>query len=232
MGIIGRFADIMSANINAILSKLENDNAEELLEKYLRDAKQNLNQVKAEASTIIAQEKSAQRKLTECEKEIEKFGNYVVAALKAGNDADAKKFLVYKNELEAKQLNLQKDYIAAKENSEKMRQMTNKLTSDVQTAENKLQEMKTKILMAKQQEKMNEMNQKLNTNQLESFDNMMDKIQKRIDAAEARAELEKSSVPGSDIADLAAKYDESGKKVSDTSVDDELLKLKAELGLL
>ncbi len=232
MGIIGRFADVMSANINAILSKLENDNAEELLEKYLRDAKQNLDQVKTEAATIMAEEKAAFRRLSECEKEIEKFGNYVVAALKAGNDADAKKFLTYKNELEAKRLNFQKDYVEAKENSEKMRQMTTKLTADVQTAQSKLQEMKTKLLVAKQQEKLNEMNQKLNTNHLESFDSMMDNLQKRIDAAEARAELEKSSVPGSDIADLAEKYDAQTGEAKGDSVDDEILKLKAELGLL
>ena len=232
MGIIGRFSDIMSANINSVLSKLENDNAEELLEKYLRDAKQNLSQVKAEAASVIAKEKGAERKVSECSEDVAKFNNYVMAALKAGNDADAKKFLTHKNELEAKLAGYQREYMDAKDSSEKMRQMTAKLTEDVQAAQNKMQEMKAKLLIAKQQEKMNSMNQKMNSTGMGNFDNMMDSLQQRIDAAEARAELEKASAPDADIADLAAKYDIDGGSGSSSSVDDELLKMKAELGLL
>ncbi len=233
MGVIGRFADIMSANINAVLTKMEENNAEELLQKYLRDAKKNLDAVKSETAAIMAAETGAKRKLDECDAEIAKFGNYVVAALKAGNDSDAKKFLSYKNELETKRLNLEKDYVEAKANSEKMRQMTEKLTNDIRAAQSKLQELSSKLAIAKEQEKLNQMNQKLNTNQLDNFDNLMDTIQQRIDAADARAELDRQSAPGADINELAAKYDvpAAGGNSGDT-LDDELLKMKAELGLL
>ena len=233
MGVIGRFTDIMSANINAVLTKMEENNAEELLQKYLRDAKKNLDAVKSETAAIMAAETGAKRKLDECDAEISKFGNYVVAALKAGNDSDAKKFLSYKNELETKRLNLEKDYVEAKANSEKMRQMTEKLTDDIRAAQSKLQELSSKLAIAKEQEKLNQMNQKLNTNQLDNFDNLMDTIQQRIDAAEARAELDRQSAPGADINELAAKYDvpASAGNSGDT-LDDELLKMKAELGLL
>ena len=47
----------MSANINAFLSKAEAGNGKTLLEKYLKDAKENLAQVKAETTAVIAFER-------------------------------------------------------------------------------------------------------------------------------------------------------------------------------
>ena len=235
MGILSRFKDIMSANLNSLADKAEDANAEKLLDEYLRKAVSSLDEVKAETASVMAQEKAAARKLNECQAEIEKFGNYVVAALKAGNDADAKKFLAYKNELETKYLGLQKEYVEAKGNAEKMRQMTTKLQNDIQLAKSKQQELKMQVLMAKQQENVNDMNRKLSINQIESFDSIAEKIQKRIDEAEARAELDKAAKPEEDdVQTLAAKY-EYGATTAATivePVDDEIVRLKRELGLL
>ena len=54
MGILQRFSDIMSANINSLLSGAEEKNAGKLLEKYLADARANLEELKSETSAIIA----------------------------------------------------------------------------------------------------------------------------------------------------------------------------------
>ena len=89
--------------------------------------------------------------------------------------------------------------------------------------------------MAKQQENVNDMNRKLTINQIESFDSIAEKIQKRIDEAEARAELDKAAKPEEDdVQTLAAKY-EYGATTAATivePVDDEIVRLKRELGLL
>ena len=50
MGILQRFSDIMSANINSLLSGAEEKNAGKLLEKYLADARANLEELKSETS--------------------------------------------------------------------------------------------------------------------------------------------------------------------------------------
>ena len=63
MGILQRFSDIMSANINSLLSGAEEKNAGKLLEKYLADARANLEELKSETSAIIADEMAAARRV-------------------------------------------------------------------------------------------------------------------------------------------------------------------------
>ena len=137
MGILSRFSDIMSANINSLLSKAEGANADKLLEKYLRDAKDNIAQVKAETAAVIAEETGLARKLDDNETNCKKYESYAVAAVKSGNDADARKFLTYKSHLETERVELAAQYHRAKDNSEKMRQMLKKLSEDVVAAESK-----------------------------------------------------------------------------------------------
>ena len=68
-GIIKRFKDIMSANINALLDKAEDP--EKMVDQYLRDMESDLGKVKAETAAVMAEEKRAKRELDECSSEIE-----------------------------------------------------------------------------------------------------------------------------------------------------------------
>ena len=54
--IITRFADIMSANINSVLSKAEAKNADKLLENILPTPGDDLDQLKSETAAVIAEE--------------------------------------------------------------------------------------------------------------------------------------------------------------------------------
>ena len=54
MGILKRFGDIMSANINALLDKAEDP--EKMIDQYLRDLNSDLGKVKAETAAIMADE--------------------------------------------------------------------------------------------------------------------------------------------------------------------------------
>ena len=56
MGIISRFTDIMKANTHAVLSRMEEANADKLLEQYIRETKDTLGQVKAETAAVMAEE--------------------------------------------------------------------------------------------------------------------------------------------------------------------------------
>ena len=144
MGILQRFSDIMSANINSLLSGAEEKNAGKLLEKYLADARANLEELKSETSAIIADEMAAARRVAANNEEIAKYDRYAEQAVLAGNDDDARKFLDAKSQLVAKKAELEAAYETAKSNSDKMRQMTRKLMEDIASAEGKMVELRAK----------------------------------------------------------------------------------------
>lgn len=52
MGIISRFKDIMSANINALLDKMEDP--EKMVDQYLRNLESDLGKVKQETASVMA----------------------------------------------------------------------------------------------------------------------------------------------------------------------------------
>ena len=54
-GIIARFKDIMSSNINALLDKAENPS--KMIDQYLRNLESDLGKVKAETASVMAEEK-------------------------------------------------------------------------------------------------------------------------------------------------------------------------------
>ena len=230
MGILQRFTDIMSANINSLLSNAEEKNAGKLLEKYLADARANLEELKAETSAIIADEMAAGRRVTANNEEIAKFDRYAEQAVMAGNDDDARKFLDAKAKLTAKKQDLENAYELAKANSDKMRQMTRKLMDDISAAEVKMGELRAKLTVAENKEKMDDLMHKVaGRTDLAGFENMMEAVQKRIDAVDAKAALNEELADTMDIKKLEEKYSEKAAAVS-ASVEADLAALKARLG--
>ena len=227
MGIIGRFKDIMSANINALLDKAEDP--EKMIDQCLRDLESDLGKVKAETAAVMAEEQRAKRELDECNTEINKYQQYAEKAVVAGNDEDAKKFLAKKNQLVEQQTALQQAYDMGAANAAKMRQMHDKLVKDINDLNARKDSIKAKIAVAKTQEKINKIGSSVTgaQNSMSAFARMEAKADKMLDQANAMAELN-SSAAEDDIESLASKYDST----SDTSsgVDDELAALKAQLG--
>lgn len=227
MGIMTRFKDIMSANINALLDKAEDP--EKMIDQYLRNLESDFAKVKAETASVMAEEKSAKRKLDECDGEIAKMGEYAKKAVAAGNDDDARKFLTKKSELSQKREVLAKNYELAQANSGKMRQMHDKLEGDISEMKSKRDMLKAKVKVAETQRRINEMGAGLESagNNAAAFDRMEEKVNRMLDEADAVGELNKSA-SGNDIDDLAGKYDTAG---TGSAVDDELAALKAEMGM-
>ena len=227
MGIMTRFKDIMTANVNALLDKAEDP--EKMIDQYLRNLESDFAKVKAETASIMAEEKSAKRKLDECDEEIAKMSEYAKKAVAAGNDNDARQFLTKKSELTKKREVLAKDCELAQANAEKMRQMHDKLESDISEMKGKRDMLKAKVKVAQTQKKINEMGAGLESagNNAAAFERMEDKVNKMLDEADAIGELNKSA-SGKDIDDLTSKYDTAG---AGSDVDDELAALKAEMGM-
>lgn len=226
MGIIQRFSDIMSANINALLDKAEDP--AKMIDQYLRNLQDDLEKVKDETAAVMAEEKRCERELKECNAEIAKLQAYAEKAVLAGNDNDAKQFLVKKSALTEKQAGLQQAYEAAAANSSKMKQMYDKLCSDISTLNARKDAIKAKVAVAKTQEKINKIGSSIQgaAADLSAFDRMEAKANQMLDKANAMAELNASAATESGVDDLMGKYDAQPS----VAVEDELAALKAKLG--
>lgn len=226
MGIISRFKDIMAANINALLDKAEDP--EKMIDQTMRNLTKDLAEVKKETAAVMADEQRCKRELDEVNSEIAKMQAYAEKALLAGNEADAMKFLTQKNQLTAKQTSLQQTYDVAAANAMKMRQMHDKLVTDINELNSRRDAIKAKIKVAKTQQRLNELNSTItdSSSSISAFERMEAKANSMLDQANAMSELNLTQEDSS-VDSLAAKYDAA----PDAAVQSELEALKAKMGL-
>lgn len=226
MGILSRFRDIMAANVNAMLDKAEDP--QRMIDQYLRDLESDLGKVKAETAAMMAEEKAARRALNECAEESKKMTEYAKKAVAAGNDGEAKQFLLKRAELDERQATLQKKYDIAVANSAQMRKMHDKLDSDIAVLRGKRETLKAKAQIAETQARMNRMASGSSHAgaTMAAFDRMEDKINKMLDEQEAMEELNKGAADPTQ--ELMKKYDQEAKE---SDMDSALAALKAEMGV-
>lgn len=224
MGILTRFKDIMSANINALLDKCEDP--AKMIEEYMRQVTEQLAEVKKETAGIIAEETRTKRLVDQNVEQINKYDGLARKALTAGNEDDARVFLEKKQEYVNLGADLQKSYDVAHENANKMREMHDKLTKDVQTLEQRRKNVQSKVSVAKTQEKINKVTGSMDAtaSSMKAFERMEAKADRMLDTANATAELDTKPI---DIAEnLEEKYSSSKE-----TVENELNRLKQEMGL-
>ena len=226
MGMLERFTDIVKANINELLDHAEDP--AKMVDQYLRDLADSLVEVKKETAGVMAEEKRTQRLVDENAAEVAKYDDLARQALKAGNEGDARTFLAKKQQLATKGESLASAAAAAHENAEKMRTMHDKLVSDIETLKGRREAIKAKVAVAKTQDKVNDISSAGDSAAaaMSAFDRMEAKADEMLDRSNAMSEL--NAEPVDSAAELEKKYAEAG---STASVDEELAKLKAEMGL-
>lgn len=226
MSMLQRFKDIMSSNINALLDKAEDP--EKMIDQMIRNLQSDLGKVKSETATVMAEEARLNRQLTDLKAEEEKMITYAKKALQAGSDDDAKLFLEKKNSIQNKASEVETRLISARQNSQNMKAMHDKLSSQVDDLNARKNDIKAKIQQAKLQEKMNTMTSSVTgAASISKFDEIEEKANAMLDKANAMQELNQVNDGGID--DLMSKYDSATDSTS--SVDDELAALKDSLGL-
>ena len=226
MGILERFSDIIKANVNDWLDKAEDP--AKMIDQYMRNLTESLAEVKKETAGVMAEEARTKRLFDENAAEIKKLDDLARKALKAGNEDDARTFITKKQQLEIKAASLQTTYNAAAENAQKMRQMHDKLVSDIDTLNSRREAVKAKVAVARTQEKVNKVTSGADkaAGAMSAFDRMEAKADQMLDRANAMTELNQQPVDA--VAALEAKY---AAKEGSIAIDEELAKLKAELGL-
>lgn len=223
MGILSRFGDIMSANINSLLDKAEDPS--KMIDQYLRKATEDLAKVKEETAGVIAEEKRCKRLLDEANDNVNKYMALAKKAVAAGNDDDARVFLEKKQEAETSADAAGKSYEVAHANAERMRQMHDKLQDDITKLRARREQIKATVAVAKTQERVNKAQEAMNGSRgaLDNFFRMEEKANEMLARAEAKAEL--NEAPKDAAAELEKKYG----RVGSASIEDELAALKANI---
>ncbi len=226
MGVLSRFSDIVSANINALLDKAEDPS--KMIDQYLRKMTEQLAEVKKETAGVMAEETRTKRLVDENTAEASKYEDLAKKALTAGNEGDARVFLQKKQEIEANGAGLKTAYAAAHENAVKMRQMHDKLVTDINTLNSRRQSIKAKVSVANAQEAINKVGASTKDAQstMSAFSRMEEKADQMLDQANAMSELNTEAVD-----EAKALEDKYRGAAGNTSVDSELEELKKKMGL-
>ena len=228
MSILSRFKEIIASNLNAMLDKAEDP--QKMIEQYLKELTGDLAEVKRETASVMADEAKAKRNLVANQEEVVKYTQLARKALEAGDEANAKVFIKKKQSLEEVGETLQQVYDVAASNSQKMRQMHDKLVNDLNELHTRKAAIEAKIKIAEAQKKVNEVAGASAANKAEAslnaFARMEEKVDHMLDEANAMAELQMERTDDAIAAE--AKYYEA---ISNSKVDAELEAMKAELGL-
>ena len=198
-----------------------------MVDQYLYDMLESLAEVRRETAGVMAEETRTRQKLEENDAEVQKYTELAKKALQAGNEEDAKVFITKKQQLETTGKGLAEAYAVAHENAQKMRQMHDKLVSDIEELKRRRETIKAKAAVAKTQGKLNEFSSASDkaSNAMGAFERMEEKVDRMLAQENAMAELNVSP------ADPAAALEEKYSSASPSSVDDELARMKAELGV-
>ena len=226
MGILDRFTTIVKANINELLDKAEDP--AKMVDQYLVDLTESLAEVKKETAGVMAEETRTKRSVDANSEEVSRMEDLARKALQAGNEDDARVFLAKKQKLEATGAELAKAADAAHANAEKMRQMHDKLVNDIEDLKARRETIKAKMAVAKTQEKVAGFTSGADKAEsaIDAFNRMEEKADRMLDMADAMAEL--TEEPVDDAEALEAKY---AGVADDAAVEDELARLKADMGL-
>lgn len=226
MGIISEFKDIMEANIYAMLEKCKDP--AKMIDQTLRKCEDKLAQVRKETSSIMAEADMAQQNVDKLQAEVRRYEEAAKKALLAGNNADAEALVAKKQSLMPTLNQAIETANLAKQNADCMRQMHDKLTSDIKILQERRSTIKGQIRMAEATDRVTEAAQMMGKATVTTqIDDLSESASRKLAEAKARQELAGVSLSSDPDADLAAKY-ESG---TPASVEDELARMRKELGI-
>ena len=225
MGILDRFSTIVKANINALLDKAEDP--AKMIDQYLAEMTESLAEVKRETAGVMAEETRTKSKLDANRAEVQKYADLAKKALQAGTEGDAKVFIAKKQQLETAGQGLEEAYAVANENARKMREMHDKLVGDIEELKRRRETIKAKVAVARTQGKINQFGAASGKAEdaMSAFQRMEEKADQMLNRETAMAEL--NAAPKDEAAALEKKYGDTGP----AAVEDELARMKAELGL-
>ena len=227
MGIFSKLSTVIKSNINDLISRAENP--EKMLNQIILDMRDQLAKAKREVASAIADERKLKSQLDTEVKQARDWQHRAMLAVKEGRDDLAKQALLRQQEHTERAQVLQQTWEAQSAETEKLKGSLRQLNDKIEEAKRKRNLLIAKQKRAQAQRRIHEtMSGLSDTSAFEAFNRMADKIEEEerrsIAHAEVNAEL------GGDTLESEFLRLEAGPGGAD--VEDQLLALKAEMGLI
>jgi len=227
MGIFTKLSTVIKSNINDLISRAENP--EKMLNQIILDMRDQLAKAKREVAAAIADERKLKSQLDTEVKQARDWQHRAMLAVKEGRDDLAKQALLRQQEHTERAHVLQQTWEAQAGETEKLKGSLRQLNDKIEEAKRKRNLLIAKQKRAQAQRRIHEtMSGLSDTSAFEAFNRMADKIEEEERRSEAHAEV--NAELGGDTLESEFLRLESGPGGAD--VEDQLLALKAEMGLI
>jgi phage shock protein A len=227
MGIFTKLSTLIKSNINDLISRAENP--EKMLNQIILDMRDQLAKAKREVAAAIADERKLKSQLESEVKQASDWQHLAMLAVKEGRDDLAKQALLRQKEHTERAQVLQGTWEAQAAETEKLKGSLRQLNDKIEEAKRKRNLLIAKQKRAQAQRRIHEtMSGLSDTSAFEAFNRMADKIEE--EERRSLAEVEVTEAIAGDTVEAEFLRLEAGTGGAD--VEDQLLALKAEMGLI
>ena len=224
MGIFDRFSTVLRSNINDLISRAENP--EKMLNQLIVDMKSQLAKAKQQVAAAIADEKKLEADALGMKKQAEDWERRAMLAVQEGRDDLAKQALMRYNESLQGAQQLHETWLRSKQETEALKLSLRQLNDKIEEAKRKKNILIARARRAEAQERIQQtMSGLSDKSAFDNFERMAEKIEANERKALAAAELQEE-FSGDSLQRQFEVLEYHG------SADQQLLELKAKMGLL
>jgi phage shock protein A len=224
MGIFDRFSTVLRSNINDLISRAENP--EKMLNQLILDMKSQLAKAKQQVASAIADEKKLEADALGMKKQAEDWERRAMLAVQENRDDLAKQALMRYNESLQGAQQLHETWLRSKQETEALKLSLRQLNDKIEEAKRKKNILIARARRAEAQERIQQtMSGLSDKSAFDNFERMAEKIEANERKALAAAELQEE-FSGDSLQKQFEVLEYHG------SADQQLLELKAKMGLL
>jgi len=227
MGIFSKFSTLLKSNINDLIARAENP--EKMLNQIILDMRDQLAKAKREVAAAIADERKLRAQLDDEIKQTRDWEHRAMLAVKEGRDDLAKQALIRQQEHAQRAASLDQTWTDQAQETEKLKGSLRQLNDKIEEAKRKRNLLIAKQKRAQAQRRIHEtMSGLSDTSAFEAFNRMAEKIEESERRSLAHAEVTEA-LTGDTLEQEFIQLESGG---SDAGVEDRLLALKHEMGLI
>jgi phage shock protein A len=220
MGIFSRMTDIINSNINSLLDQAEDP--EKMIRLIIQEMEDTLVEVRSSSARVLADRKTAARRLEQVQAEADSWEQKAKLAISKGREDLARAALQEKNAILEEVTIVEAELKATDEHIEQLNDEVAQLQQKLSDAKAK---QKAMTLRSKTVESRIKVKRQMHREALDTAFTRFEHFERRMDNLESQLE---SMDLGRDVPpDLAAEIDALQE---DEQINDELERLKAELG--